>query len=241
MIRSQSRAPDDVADGEVGRGRPTARPAPSTASLIRSAPSEPPKTSTSGRPGSTAELGPGGRRRPGAAVDGEDLGAHRVAGDDRAAGRSVPGNDTAQALANRADETVGGAGHGVLLGDHDRHAPQHRGERHRARWRSRRATSTTAGAAGAPVPTPAAGAEQRPQPTSTFCEAELALDAPAGQQRELEAGLGHEARPRCPARLPTKWISPVGLRRERPGDDQATAGDARGRRHQVHRRCRRRR
>ena len=105
---SQSRRPDDVVDGEVGPVAPQRGGAASAASLIRSAPSEPPKTSTSRRSGSTpkARLAAARSRSGSRAQISARIGLPVTTARGQ---RRCPGSGTADALANRASEPVGRA------------------------------------------------------------------------------------------------------------------------------------
>ncbi len=96
--------------------------------MIRRAPSDPPATATTkpsaGKP-SAARAGRAALRRP---VDGQDLGADRVAGDDRPRQRRARKRHRA-GRGKPASQAVGEAGHGVLLGDHQRDPPDDRRDR----------------------------------------------------------------------------------------------------------------
>ena len=113
--------------GRRRRVRPAQRSTrPVTAWLIRRAPSEPPKATTTSR-----STGRPRRPRAGVAVagpvDGQDLGAHRVAGD-HGPGQVGAREGHGRGLGEAGDQPVGRAGHGVLLGHHDRDPVEHGGQ-----------------------------------------------------------------------------------------------------------------
>ena len=160
-----------------------------TASLTLRAPSEPVNTATtvrsSGRP-RASRAGARSATRSMARTSGRTgLPVTTLRG------RSVLGERHGRGLGEAARQAVGRTGAGVLLGDHDRHPPEH-GADH----------AGDAGVAAehqhdrrAAAPHQADALDHGPQQAqdgADVLEGEAALDAPAGQHGETEAGLGHE-------------------------------------------------
>ena len=157
--------------------------------LMRSAPSEPPVTSTSCRPGSTpsAALAASPSRRRSISSTSGLIGLPVTT----ARGSGVPGNDTAAASREASDETVGGARDAfcsaTTIGT--RHSS---GQRHG----DRRVAADGDHDARAKAPDEDDGAAEGAQDADDGADVpdgQSALDAAAGQQRDREAGLRDEA------------------------------------------------
>ena len=183
---------DDVVDGEVGPVGPAGHRGRRTAWLMRAGPE---RAAEHGDHDPVEPAGPARSAagvRSAAPVDGQDLGPHRVAGDDRP--RQVGALERhRRGLGEAADQPVGGAGHGRSARPPRSARATARRRARRPRWRSRRGPPRRPGRRRRtrPMPRPMA-CNEAPRRRPTLARVRRRWMPRPGRTVRAKPAVGHE-------------------------------------------------